>query len=143
MEKIVRPADCIMTLDTSSYISKVIAAVDQGVWSHVAGYAGEENIFDMTTGGLVERPLNTYRSPRYRIGLYRPATSTGDPNDPRVDQFLNFSRSKIGRVRYDYSMIAKLGFMKTFGIRRRAPRDDEVTPNDMARSPQLRLLFTI
>jgi hypothetical protein len=143
MEKIVRPADCIMTFDTTSYISKIIAAVDRGVWSHVAGYAGDGNVFEMTASGLLERPLNTYRSPKYRIGLYRPATSTGDPNDPRIGVFLAWSRARIGRLGYDYPAVAKIGLRKLLGIQQRKPNDLEVTPNDMARSEQLRLLFTI
>jgi hypothetical protein len=143
MEEIVRPADCIMTFDTSSYVSRVIAAVDRGVWSHVAGYAGNGNIFEMTTQGLVERPLRAYRSPKYRIGIYRPATSTGDPCDPRIDSYLAFVRAKISSARYSYSRVIKLGGQKLLGIQPRRPSDFDVTPNDMARSPQLRLLFTI
>jgi hypothetical protein len=144
LEKIVRPADCIMTFDTTSYVSKAIAAIDRGIWSHVAGYAGDGNIFEVTTAGAVERPLRVYRLPRYRIGLYRAeAALYRDPNDPRIEHYRAAWRSQIGRVRYGYMTVAKIGFRNILGIRPRTIPDAETTPNDMARNPQLRLLFTI
>jgi hypothetical protein len=81
MRQIIRPADCIMIFDTTSHISRIIAAVDRGVWSHVAGYAGNGNILELILSGMVERSLDTYRSPRYRIGIYRePDLPTAAPN---------------------------------------------------------------
>lgn len=146
MRRIVRPADCIMIFDTTSYISKIIATVDRGVWSHVAGYAGNGNVFDLTLSGMVERPLDTYRSPRYRIGIYRVRSLNGEEyadDIKRIHGFLTHGRASIGRTRYDYLKVVKLGFVKTFGIRLRQPSDYDVTPNDMARSANFKLIFTI
>jgi hypothetical protein len=147
MLKIVCPSDCIMIFDTTSYISKIIAAVDRGVWSHVGGYAGNGKILELILSGMVERPLDIYRSPRYRIGIYRPRLSNGDVYDEdnlkRIKAFLAYERASIGRTRYNYLKVVKLGFFKTFGIQLKQPSDYDVTPNDMARSAQLKLIFTI
>jgi hypothetical protein len=147
MRMIIRPTDSIMIFDTTSYISRAIAAIDRGVWSHVAGYAGNGNVFEMILSGAVERPLDTYRSPQYRIGLYRARLFNGDVDDPinikRIEAFIAFWRASIGRDRYDYLKVVKLGFLKTFGIRLQKPSDYDVTPNDLARSPHLSLIFTI
>lgn len=147
MQHIVRPADCIMIFDTTSYISRLMAAVDRGVWSHVAGYAGNGNVFELILSGMVERPLDTYRSPLYRIGIYRARPSNGGAEyaaDPkRIHAFLANSRASIGRTHYDYLKVVKLGFVKTFGIRLKQPSDHDVTPNDMARSVLFKLIFTI
>jgi hypothetical protein len=147
MLTIVCPSDCIMIFDTTSYIGKIIAAVDRGVWSHVGGYAGNGKILELILSGMVERPLDTYRSPRYRIGIYRPRLFNGDVYDAdnlkRIKVFLAHGRASIGRTRYDYLKVVKLGFVKTFGIRLKQPSDYDVTPNDMARSAQLKLIFTI
>ncbi|HTO66851.1 MAG TPA: hypothetical protein VMM15_37010, partial [Bradyrhizobium sp.] len=75
---LVRPTDQIMVIDTNSFISRAIAAVDQGVWSHVAGYVGNGNIIEAGLSGVVERPLTVYRSQRYRIGLYRVRSIIGN-----------------------------------------------------------------
>jgi hypothetical protein len=147
MQQIVRPADCIMIFDTTSYISRIIAAVDRGVWSHVAGYAGNGNVFELILSGMVERSLDTYRSPRYRIGIYRARPSNGGAEYAddlkRIHAFLARSRASIGRTRYDYFKVVKLGFVKMFGIRLRRPSEYDVTPNDMARSINFKLIFTI
>jgi hypothetical protein len=147
MQQILHPADCIMIFDTASYISRIIAAVDRGVWSHVAGYAGNGNVLELILSGMVERSLDTYRSPRYRIGIYRARPSNGGAEYAddlkRIHAFLARARASIGRTRYDYFKVAKLGFVKIFGIRLRRPSDYDVTPNDMARSINFKLIFTV
>jgi hypothetical protein len=147
MQQIVRPADCIMIFDNTSFISRMIAAVDRGVWSHVAGYPGNGNVLELILSGMVERSLDTYRSPRYRIGIYRARPSNGGAEYAddlkRIHAFLTRQRAPIGRTRYDYLKVVKLGFVKTFGIRLKQPTDYDVTPNDMARSVNFKLIFTI
>jgi hypothetical protein len=147
MTKIVRPTDCIMVFDTHSFVSRAIAVIDRGVWSHVAGYAGNGNIFEMILSGAVERPLETYRSPQYRLGIYRARLFNGDVHDPenakKIHAFSTFWRAQVGRSRYGYRQLVRVGIQKMFGIRLRGATDGDVTPNDMARSEHLKLIFTI
>src|SRR5258708_4338799 len=95
-------------------------------------------VLELILSGMVERSLDTYRSPRYRIGIYRARPSNGGAEYAddlkRIHAFLARQRASIGRTRYDYLKVVKLGFVKTFGIRLKQPTDYDVTPNDMARS---------
>jgi hypothetical protein len=147
MRTIVRPTDCIMVFDTRSFISRTIALIDRGVWSHVAGYAGDGNIFEMILSGAVERPLDTYRSPRYRIGIYRARLFNGDvyasENARKIESFRSYWRANIGRSKYGYRQLFRVAVLKTLGIRVPGSNDSDVTPNDMARSPDFGLIYTI
>ena len=63
--------DAIFTFDRRSTISRIIAWIDQGAWSHVAVYVGDGLIQEAVAAGVVRRELRTYRDARFHVGLYR------------------------------------------------------------------------
>jgi len=142
---LLRPADQIMIIDTASLISKAIAAIDHGTWSHVGGYVGNGRIFEMILSGAVERSLDVYRSPRYRIGLYR--VKDVDVESPesikKGDAFIAYCRASIGRARYNYLGLIRLGAIKILGIRKKSLGDHDLSPNDMAIFLPIELILTI
>jgi hypothetical protein len=91
--ELLQPADLILTLDTQSTLSKVIAAADHGVWSHVAGYVGGGQIIEAIAAGVVERSIDVYHTGFHRLGLYRPV----GPGD--VSKYISASRSQVGKER--------------------------------------------
>jgi hypothetical protein len=143
---LVRPTDLIMVIDTSSFISRAIAAVDQGVWSHVGGYVGNGNIIEANLAGVVERPLTVYRSQRYRIGLYRVKSIIGneDPleNAKQAESFVAFLRGQVG-ARYGYLKVLRLGVTKIFGLGWKRRSEHDISPNEMAIFLPLQLVFAI
>ncbi len=144
---LVRPTDQIMIIDTSSLLSRTIASIDHGVWSHVGGYVGNGKIFEVILSGSVERSLDVYRSQQYRIGLYRVKGFDGDVENPenakRIEAFIAFCRASIGRTRYNYLGLMRLGLIKIFGIRLKSRGVHDLSPNDMAIFLELKLVFTV
>jgi hypothetical protein len=129
LKLLVRRRDLLFTFDTKSLFSKLISLVDDGPWSHTAMCTGEGTVIEAITSGVQERPLESYANHRYRVGLYRPIGLR------ETDESLEFLRSQIGKP-YGYSKAALAGVQKLFRIRRFAP-----TPNDLAVSPNLQLIF--
>jgi hypothetical protein len=62
--------DMIFTLDTKSFGSRLIAYLDQSTWSHVATHTGNGQIAEAITSGVVERSIEAYHDPRFRLGVY-------------------------------------------------------------------------
>jgi hypothetical protein len=143
---LVRPTDQIMVTDTSSLLSRAIASLDQGVWSHVGGYVGDGKIIEAILSGVVERPLNVYRSPQYRIGLYRVKGFDGNVETPesakRIESFVAFVRARVG-ARYGYRNFVRLAAIKVFGLGQKWRNEHDISPNDMAIVLPLELIFTI
>jgi hypothetical protein len=119
-----QPGDLIATLDARSFISRMIAYVDQGTWSHVGKYSGSGTVLEAISAGVVERPIDVYHDIRYRIGVYRHA-ATAD----QLAQLIAFFRSQVGKP-YNYRGVTRLGVRKTLGISSIGSRKD-VSPNDL------------
>src|SRR6202041_910029 len=68
---LVQKGDLIFTFDTQSLISRVITYFDQGAWSHTGSYTGDGHIIEAIGEGVVERNIEAYHSPKYRMGIYR------------------------------------------------------------------------
>jgi len=101
-----------MIFDTESIVSRVIAAIDGGVWSHVADYIGNGRIIEATVRGVVDRSVNAYRCLRYRIGLYRVRDAETDPNRfEKAAKYVSFARSQLGK-RYGFGKALRLGIMR-------------------------------
>lgn len=124
LHSILQLADLIFTFDSSSFISCLIAHVDRGAWSHVAAYIGEGHICEAITSGVVERPLDVYHSPNFRLGVYR-ATSVD------AEKMIAFSRAQLGK-RYNYRGVLRLGALKLLGIRSKRVEPRNTSPNDLA-----------
>src|ERR1700730_1385812 len=104
-------ADLIMLIDTTSIVSKAIAAIDHGVWSHIATYTGNRMIIEATTKGVVERSIDVYRLPHYRVGLYRPIGRR-----ELIPWVIAAARSQLGK-RYNYRVVFRLAIRKLLKIR--------------------------
>jgi hypothetical protein len=137
-----RRADIIFVLDTKSLISRLIARFDHGTWSHVGVYTGERTIVEAITAGVVERNIEVYHDPRYRLGIYRHKTIGPKAATSLVDVL----RSQLGK-RYDFLSAIRLAIFKVLGLQpgagSRPPTLDELTPNDAARAERAALIWVV
>jgi hypothetical protein len=122
LSTILRKGDHIFTLDTNSVASKLIAYLDQGTWSHVGCYVGEGRIVEAITSGVVERSIEAYHRPRYRLGVYR--VDSAKPE--QIEAMVSFQRTQIGK-RYGWTQLFRLGAQLVFGV---FPRE-VLTPNEL------------
>jgi hypothetical protein len=126
--------DLITTLDTQSILSRMIAAADHGVWSHIGMCTGNGRIAEAITSGVVERSVEAYHTPRYRLGIYRTKRSDADK-----EYAIRYFSSQVGKS-YDYRSVIKVGLKILLGIQR---KEGEATPNDFALSPDIVLIFVV
>jgi hypothetical protein len=118
-----RPGDSIQLTDTASFVSRIIAKYDQGSWSHTATYIGNGYVTEaIPVYGVVVRPLEVYRSPNYRLGLYR-INHTPDS----AMKMIGFSLSTVGD-RYSYRKAIALALRKLLGLKLTSPW---ISPNDI------------
>jgi len=129
-----QPFDTISLIDAQSHISRAIAKFDQGTWSHTGIYLGNGRITEAITSGVVERAIEVYRVPRYRLGIYRPP----EFDESQKTVMMEFISAQIGKP-YDYSGVLKLFMKKLFGVLHPMP----TSPNDMLISEKLNLIFTL
>lgn len=103
--------DMIFTLDTKSFGSRLIAYLDQGTWSHVGTYTGNGQIAEAITPRVVERSIEAYRHPRFRLGVYR----LRGASPSQIETMIAFMRSQVG-ARYSYRKALLLGIKLALGI---------------------------
>lgn len=135
-----RPADAIHTLDTQSTISRLIARYDQGTWSHTACYLGNGRVAEAIPPVVTERDLNVYRSPRYRLGLYR-SSYCPEPTEEQVTRYRNFLREQYGQP-YAYGKVIKLALRKLIGLPPDLKRF-QTSPNDSLIYFDHKLIFLV
>ncbi len=123
--------DLIFTLDSTSMASKLITYLDQGAWSHVGLYAGEGRIVEAITSGVVERSIEAYHHPRYRLGAYR--VDSAKPK--QIETMIFFQRTQIGKP-YGWTQLLRLGAQLVFGV---FPRE-VLTPNELIPAFECRLV---
>jgi hypothetical protein len=119
---ILQPGDNISTFDTRSTISRVITYFDQGTWSHTATYVGDGRVIEAVSQGVIERSIDVYKDPRYRLGVYRAPGIT----QQQIDKMIAFVRSHLGD-RYGYRRVLILGIRMALGMQRTGPP----TPNEL------------
>lgn len=109
------PHDAIFTFDRTSLLSRFIALVTHGPFSHVATYIGEGNIWEIVTSGARIVPIETYKNRhKYRVAAYR---HSGFEIKPRTEQ-LEEMKAMIGNVRYGYFGAIGAGIKSYFGMHR-------------------------
>lgn len=123
MQALIQPADGIFTIDTENLASRLIAYLDQGTWSHVGTYAGNGNILEAISHGIVERSIEAYHHPRYRLGVYRLPGATSE----QIERMITWARLQVGGG-YNYKHALALGLRLIFGMRPDLP-DRHMTPN--------------
>jgi hypothetical protein len=106
-------------------------------------YVGNGHITEAITSGVVERNIEAYRFPRYRLGVCRPINATPD----QLDRIIAFVRSQVGK-KYNYRGMLRLAIIKILKIRFKYaehsflhPRDSG--PNEIPMRPGMKLIFTI
>jgi hypothetical protein len=132
LQEQIQKGDTLFTFDSKSLFSKLITLVDNGPWSHCGTCTGDGTVIEALTSGVVERPIDSYSDPRYRVGLYRVISGTDDP-----DRRIAFHRSQLGK-RYNYRGAIIAGLRKLANRKTIAP-----TPNDLAASSTLDLVVYV
>ncbi len=118
-----RKGDSIYTLDTHSVLSRVIKYLDQGTWSHVGIYTGNGLMTEAIASGVVERSIEAYHHPRYRLGIYRLPVSP-----EQIERAIRASRSQVGKP-YAFGKVFKLGVRLILGIWPKRGERRHTTPN--------------
>jgi hypothetical protein len=135
---LLRPGDLIQSVDTRSLVSRVIAAVDHGVWSHVTTYIGDGQVFEATTSGVVEQSIEAYRSPRFRLGVYRPPATAS-----QTDTLIAALRSQIGKP-YAYRKVLTVALRKLLNQEPSAGKHrHRVTPNELVIMYDFPLIYVL
>lgn len=124
------PMDFIFTYDTTSFVSRIIAWIDSGSWSHVGVYVGDGQIVEAISSGVIRRSLDVYRTSKIRLGVYRVVSV----NEEGKQKAIFWYNQQVGKP-YNYAGVIRLAFRKVvdryLSIRWsiRSPRD--LSPNDM------------
>lgn len=128
--------DIIFTIDAKSIVSKLIARFDHGSWSHVGAYSGQGKITEAIPIGVVERSIEAYHNPRYRLGVYRRL----DIDQAQQVKFISTMKSQLG-ARYNCRYVIYLAIHKLLGIRPHG--EGSHGPNGLARSERLTLVHLV
>jgi hypothetical protein len=110
-----KPGDAIYTVDTESYLSRLIAWATHGTWSHVAWYVGDGMISESTTSGIRTVPIEYYRHRRYWLGAYRHIELMEAAVSSEHCQSLVTSDTRFRRDRYNYPAAMYYGFRSFIG----------------------------
>lgn len=108
--------DMVFTYNQSNFVSRLIAKLDNGSWSHVGVYIGNGYICEAVTSGVTKRAITTYKNSNIRIGLYRHKNMTPE----RADNISNMCLSQLG-CSYNYWGAIKLGLKKILKIENKVP----------------------
>ncbi len=122
----IQPSDLVQVIDNSSVISRLIAKVDIGTWSHSACYAGRGMVLEAITSGVFTRSINVYRDMRYRLGVYR---FPGVTEDQQLEML--FSGYSMLGSSYSWKGVYRLGAKKLLQLSRSKYKEGEVSPNDL------------
>jgi hypothetical protein len=133
---ILAPGDVVATFDSTSRLSRVIALVDGGPWSHTGLYVGDGRIAEALTRGVIERGIESYQSERYRLGVYRPLGLTAEG----AARIIAVARSGLGAA-YNYMGVARVGLRLLFDTAAGAERFPSVT--ELALASGLRLIHVV
>jgi hypothetical protein len=118
----IREGDLVQVIDESSTLSRLIAKVDMGTWSHSARYAGNGNVLEAITAGVVERSITAYGDRRYRIGIYR------HPNlSPKDAYVMSMRMRSLLGAGYSWRGVTRLAAKKIL----RLNSGKQVSPNDL------------
>ena len=138
LKELILPVDQLFSIDTTSRLSRFIARVDHGPWSHVAGYLGGGKLCEATPPMVRLTDLESYRAPRYRLGLYR---ASDNITQEQRERFMAFSMQQVGK-RYGYRKVLKLGLRKLTPLGR-DPVPSQLTPNEMIIVHDLKLIHVV
>ncbi len=127
--------DLVQVFNEKSLVSKVIAVLDHGSWSHSAMYTGDQTVTEAITSGISERPISVYKNPSIRLGVYRHPGMTVE----KARTIIAFGRTQLGKP-YGWRQAFVLGVEQLFCFNRRTRTP---SPNDLIARSDLQLIFLI
>lgn len=141
LESAIRAADSLFTIDTKSRVSRLIARLDGGPWSHVATFLGDGLLHEAVAPRVTLTPLSHYHDPRFRLGLYR---VPGEIASEKIDALRMFAVSTVGD-RYNYHGMIKVGLRKLIlqNPKRHSNERLQISPNEMPIYAPLQLIHIV
>ena len=106
---VIEIGDLVQIVDQRSMVSRFIAKIDRGCWSHTAGYVGEGQITEAITSGVTERPIEVYNKDSIRLGVYRMDGIDAE----HANIFVAHARSRLGNP-YGWLQAFRTGVEKVF-----------------------------
>lgn len=134
----VRAGDTLEVLDESSVVSRLIAKIDIGTWSHTATYVGDGRVVEAITSGVAERSIGVYRMQQYRIGIYR----LPDLQQESLAKMLQFARAQIGKG-YNWSGVTRVALKKLLRLNLYQGGQFNFSPNDLPTLINFRLIHIV
>jgi len=131
-----RKGDLIFTFNKKSRISKLIAAIDNGSWSHCGIYMGQGNIFEAISKGRVVRNIEAYKNLNIHLGVYRSGMAKQSFTDETINKFVNEEAGPD----YGYLKAILLGIRTVLGLNNDKFSPTDVTPNGLIYSGSLYLV---
>jgi hypothetical protein len=105
----IQPGDILLTTDTTSAISRLVAWSTDGPWSHIAYCENNTTISEMVTTGPRRVPIETYKDAKHWIGLYRDSTVLKKPRG-LIDTRIFLERHVLPERKYSHWQAAKAGW---------------------------------
>jgi Permuted papain-like amidase enzyme, YaeF/YiiX, C92 family len=138
----IQPGDTLLVIDEKSRLSRLVAKVDMGTWSHTAICFGRGIVIEAITTGVVQRDISVYHSRNYRVGLYR---IPGGVTDEQITKMHAFAIEQLGK-KYAWGQIVRLGIRKL--LRARPPAQlqflpSKLSPNDLIALSILELIHVV
>jgi len=115
-----KKGDLINIYQSTNFISKLIAKIDDGSWSHSAMYMGGHIIAEVISKGLVKRKIESYKNIDTHIGIYRHINSE-EADWSKLDDF----HEKYVGSKYGYLKAIICGVRTYLGL-----TDDKYDPID-------------
>ena len=123
-------SDFIFTYNSKSLISKIIARIDKGSWSHSGIYVGNGEIFEAISKGVVKRKIDVYRNKHIHLGIYRSIDYELLTNND-IDEILDtFYVESLG-LKYGFHKALILGIRTLLGLTEDKFSLTDLTPNGL------------
>lgn len=132
LASVAQPLDMLCTFDPTSRMSRFIARIDAGPWSHTATVARGGMIFEAVTSGVRQIALTEYLQWPYRLGLYRSDSPVPDPEAGEV-----FMQGQLGKP-YAFGKATLAGLARILRLDGR-----KLLPNDLALLEGLHLVCRV
>lgn len=135
-----RPGDILLTALPGQELSRRIARLDNGSWSHMLVVVNEDRLIDAQPDGVKEVEFNDYLSGYHRFALCRvhaPLVSSVDRERWAIEIILREQQLRVG-MSYSWRGALKAAFTSRFRLR--VPADGDATPNAVAYRGNLRPL---
>jgi hypothetical protein len=131
-----RKYDQIFTFNSKSFISKTIAWIDKGSWSHCGVYSGNHEIFEVTWKGMFTRNLDIYKKKYIHLGVYR----RPDFPEEKLDYIDEYKKLNSYYGFYPFHKALVLGIRTLLGFTDGKCSPHDLTPNGLIYTGSLNLV---